>query len=111
MLHTVLIVDAAQEHAQMQLLAAVKYDGNPYPTYTDKRLATLLTTGTKASETVAFKVVDAWTMEWTDRTNGKVMGTGTVALSRDGKTMTDANKNFGPDGKQVAASVLVYEKH
>jgi hypothetical protein len=33
-----------------------------------------------------------------------------VALSQDGKTMTDDSRNFDADGKQVSTAVLVYEK-
>jgi hypothetical protein len=72
------------------VVAAVKYDGNEYPT--------------------SFRVLDAYTMEWTDRTSGKLTGTGTVALSQDGKTMTDTNRAFNPEGKQISIRVLVYEK-
>lgn len=110
MLHTVITVDASQKHGLLSGVAAVKYDGKEYPTYGGKRLASALSTGKQPGETVAFKVVDAYTMEWTDRTNGKLIGTGTVALSQDGKTMTDANRAFDPEGKQISLNVLVYEK-
>jgi len=49
-------------------------------------------------------------MEWTDRTNGKLTGTGAVALSQDGKTMTDISRGFNSDGKQISETVLVYDK-
>ncbi len=110
MLHTVITVDAVQKHAQLSVVAAVKYDGKEYPTYAGKRLASALSTGKQPAETVAFKVVDAYTMEWTDRNNGKLTGRGTVALSQDGKTMTDANRAFNPEGQQISINVLVYEK-
>jgi hypothetical protein len=110
MLHTVIVVDVTQKHAQLMLIAAVKYDNKEYPTYTSERLANRLSTGKQPLETVAFKVTDAYKMEWTDRTSGKITGTGTVALSQDGKTMTDDSRNFNADGKQVSTAVLVYEK-
>lgn len=110
MLHTVIVVDVPQKHAQLLLLAAVKYDNKEYPTYTGERLANRLSTGKQPLETVSFKVIDAYTMEWTDRTSGKLTGTGTVALSQDGNTMTDTARNFDADGKQVSMAVLVYEK-
>jgi hypothetical protein len=110
MLHTVMVVDASQKHAQLMLLAAVKYDDKEYPTFTGERLTSFLATGKTSAETVSFKVVNADTMEWTDRTNGKVTGTGTVALSSDGKTMTDANKAIDADGKQTSSSVLTYQR-
>ena len=85
MMRTFILVDAAQKHAQT-LVAVVRYDGQEYPTYAGEGLANRLLTGKQPQPTVAFKVVDAYTMEWSDRTNGKLTGTGTVALSRDGRT-------------------------
>jgi hypothetical protein len=110
MLHTVIVVDASQKHAQMTLTAAVKYDNKEYPTFTGKRLADRLSIGKLPVETVAFKVVDAYNMEWTDRTSGKLTATGTVALSADGNTLTDTTRAFNPEGKQTSMNVLVYEK-
>ena len=110
MLHTVIVVAPAQQAAQLQLLAAVKYDNKEYPTYTPQRLTDLLATGKQPVETVAFKVIDAYNMEWTDRMNGLLTATGTVALSADGQTMTDSTRAFDPQGKQTSANVLVYEK-
>jgi hypothetical protein len=109
MMHTLIMVDAAQKRAQ-PLIAVVKYDGKEYPTYAGEGLANRLSTGKQPLQTVAFTVLDAYTMEWTDRTNGRLTGTGTVALSQDGKTMTDTNRSFSSEGKQVSLTVLVYEK-
>jgi hypothetical protein len=109
MLHTLIMVDAAQKHTQT-LIAVVKYDGKQYPTYAGEGLANRLLTGKQPLQTVAFRVVDAYTMEWTDRTNGKLTGTGTVALSQDGKTMKDTNRAFNPEGKQISETVLICEK-
>jgi hypothetical protein len=108
-MHTLITVDAAQKHAE-PVIAVVKYDGKEYPTYAGGGLANRLSTGKQPLQTVAFKFVDAYTMEWTDQTNGKLIGTGTVALSRDGKTMTDTNRAFNSEGKQISVNVLVYEK-
>jgi hypothetical protein len=110
MLHTVIAVDPTQRNARLLVVAAVKYDGNEYPTFAGKRLASVLSSGKEPVETVAFRVLDAYTMEWTDRTSGKLTGTGTVALSQDGKTMTDTTRAFNPEGKQTSIRVLVYEK-
>ena len=95
---------------RLLVVAAVKYDGNQYPTFAGKRLASVLSSGKEPVQTVAFRVLDAYTMEWTDRTSGMLTGTGTVALSQDGKTMTDATRAFNPEGKQTSIRVLVYEK-
>jgi hypothetical protein len=110
MLHTVIAVDPTQRSARLLVVAAVKYDGNQYPTFAGKRLASVLSSGTDPVQTVAFRVLDAYTMEWTDRTSGILTGTGTVALSQDGKTMTDTTRAFNPEGKQTSIRVLVYEK-
>jgi hypothetical protein len=110
MLHTVIAVDSTQSNARLLVVAAVKYDGNEYPTFAGKRLAAVLSSGKEPVQTVAFRVLDAYTMEWTDRTSGKPTGTGTVALSQDGKTMTDTTRAFSAEGKQTSIRVLVYEK-
>ena len=109
MLHTLIMIDAAQKHTQLTV-AVVKYDGKEYPTYAGEGLASRLSNGEEPTQTVAFRVVDAYTMEWSDRTNAKLIGTGTVALSQDGKTMTDTNRAFNSEGKQISMNVLVYEK-
>jgi hypothetical protein len=108
MLHVIILVDPGQTQAQVMAIAAVKYDGKEYPVYSGKDLADRLATGTQPAQTVSFRVVDAYNMVWTDRANGKITGTGTVALSADGKTMTDRNTVFDADGKQTAAGVLVF---
>lgn len=110
MLHTVIAVAPGQQAAQLQLLGAVKYDNKEYPTYTPQRLTDLLANGKQPAQTVSFKVVDAYNMEWTDRTSGKVTAFGTMALSQDGKTMSFTTQPIRPDGKQTSASVLMYEK-
>lgn len=110
MLHTVIFVDPAQKRAHLAVLAVVKYDGREYPTYAGARLGNRLSSGQQPPETVSFKVVDPYNMEWTDRTSGKLTGTGTVSLSRDGKTMTDHTRGFNAEGKQIFEGVLVYEK-
>jgi hypothetical protein len=71
MLHTVIAVDPAQRDARLVVVAAVKYDGNEYPTFAGERLTSVLSSGKKPVETVAFRVLDAYTMEWTDRNERK----------------------------------------
>lgn len=110
MLHTVIVVAPQKQAAQLQLLAAVKYDGQEYPTYTPDRLTDLLANGKQPVQTVSFKVVDAYNMEWTDRTSGKPTAAGTMTLSPDGKTMTFTAQNFDPAGKKTSLNVFLYEK-
>lgn len=110
MLHTVMVVAPGQQAPQLQLLGAVKYDNKAYPTYTPGRLTDLLAADKQAAQTVTFKVIDEWNMEWTDKTNGKVTAAGTMMLSQDGKTMTFTSHAFNPEGKQVSQETLIFEK-
>lgn len=110
MLHTVIVVSPDGQSAELQLLGAVKYDNKEYPTYTQKRLTDFLATGKQALQTVSFKVVDAYKMDWTDRTSGKITADGTMTLSEDGKTMTMTDHSYDASGKPTNSSVLVYEK-
>lgn len=110
MLHTVIVVSPDGQSAELQLLGAVKYDNKEYPTYTQERLTNFLATGKQAAQTVSFKVVDAYKLDWTDRTSGKITADGTMTLSEDGKTMTITDRSYDASGKPTNSSVLVYEK-
>jgi hypothetical protein len=55
MLHTVIAVDPTQSNARLLVVAAVKYDGNEYPTFAGKRLAAVLSSGKEPVQTVAFR--------------------------------------------------------
>ena len=101
-----IIVGAAQRHAE-PLFAVVKYDSKEYTAYSGEGLANRLSTGKQPLQTVVFTVVDAYKMKWTFRTSGKLTGWGTVALTRDGKTMIDSNRAFNPERKQSSLIVRV----
>ena len=82
MLHTVIVMDAAQKDIAVQLLAAVRHANKEYPTYTGWRLSDELTNGKTPEETVSFKVIDPLLLEWTYRTKGRVTATGIVSFGR-----------------------------
>jgi len=79
---------------------AYQFDGTDYP------LATL---GAQTVTTVAFKLVDADTVETILKTGGKVTSTSTSTVSKDGKTMTFREKGTNAQG-QPFSDVGVYEK-
>ncbi len=54
----------------------VKYDGKDYPVVESRG----------GYDTVAFTVVDAYTWRWFFKKDGKEVGTGSIVISRDGKT-------------------------
>jgi hypothetical protein len=60
--------------------------------------------------TIAIKGVDAFTVTFTQKNGeGKVTGTGTRTMSKDGKTMTITTKGTNPQG-QPTSSNQVWEK-
>jgi hypothetical protein len=104
MLHTVLVVAPGRQIPELDLIGAVKYDNKEYPTFTPERLTNLFTTGARPSQTVSFKTTGPYTLDWADRTNGKITADGTMELSADGRTMTFTSRT------RNGASVLIYEK-
>ena len=76
----------------------VNYDGLDHPS-----------TGNPEIDTLALKRIDANTAEFTEKKAGKVVVTGTRAISQDGKTMTITAK--GTNGKGEAFNnVEVFDK-
>jgi hypothetical protein len=60
--------------------------------------------------TIAIKGVDAFTVTFTNKNGeGKVTGTGTRTLSKDGKTMTITTKGTNPQGQPISSN-QVWEK-
>ena len=107
MFHTVVsTIDKAADFAY----TAARYDEKEYPVYTSETLGTFLSAGTMPARTVAFKRADLYTLEYTDRQNGKITGTGTSIVSKDGKTITETNRTFDSQGKETSSNVVVYEK-
>jgi hypothetical protein len=58
---------------------------------------------------IAVKSVDANTVNVTVKVNGKLVSTGKVAVSKDGKTMTSAFKGEDPKGRKYD-NVAVYDR-
>lgn len=75
-----------------------KMDGKGYPS-----------TGNPGEDTRAYTKVSARTLRFASKKDGKVMLSGMVTVSADGKTRTVTSSAKGADGKTVK-SVLVYEK-
>lgn len=80
MRRTLIMIDAA--HPQTAS-AVVGYDGLEYPTYAGEGWANRLLTGKQPQQTVAFKVVDAYTME----------------MERQNEWQTDRHGNRGVVGR------------
>jgi hypothetical protein len=75
-----------------------KFDGKDYPV-----------TGEKSYDTRAYKQVDANTLSMTLKKDGKVVGTGKIVISADGKSRTVTSSVTAPDGKKIS-STAVYDK-
>ena len=65
-----------------------KFDGKPYPEYTQTTLAELAAMGTTPNRNI-YRLVDAYTVE-IDRldASGRITATSKQSMSRDGKTLT-----------------------
>jgi hypothetical protein len=109
MFHTVIVAQPGKT-PELQLLGAIKYDNKEYPTYTPARLTEFLASGKIPAQTVSFKVVDAYNMEWADRTSGKITAYGTMTLSPDGRTLRLTSKSPSPAGKEDPGQILMFEK-
>jgi hypothetical protein len=75
-----------------------KYDGKDYPV-----------TGNSMTDTRAYKKVNDHTLEVTGKKGDKVVLSGKVTISADGKTRTVVVTQTGADGKK-STSTAVYEK-
>ena len=87
-----------------------KFDGTATPVYGQGALLTFLEAGTKSMATRSYRVVDASTLEATNRNGMVVANTATLAVAKDGKTMTETVKNFNMQGQQVGMNVIVYDR-
>ena len=67
------------------------YDGKDYPV-----------TGNPNWDTVARKRIDAYKMEFTRKKEGKVVSTGTIVVSKDGKTQTITEKGVNAKGEKFS---------
>ena len=86
-----------------------KYDGKDNPRYDQNSLAEFSAKGVKPG-TDAYRAVDAYTTEITQKDNtGKVGTTITRVVSRDGKTLTITTKGTNAQS-QAVNTVAVYDK-
>jgi hypothetical protein len=83
---------------ERSLHTTIKYDGKDYPV-----------TGNPDGDSVAGKVIDAHTTNFTIKNGGKVVGTVHRVVSADGKTLTVHNKGTHADGKRYD-DTLVFDK-
>jgi len=86
--------DGAKTHSEW----SGKMDGKDYPS-----------TGNPNEDMRAYTKVSARTLRFASKKDGKVVLSGTVTVSADGKTRTVTSSMKGADGK-TAKSVLVYDK-
>lgn len=75
-----------------------KFDGKDYPI-----------TGDPTADTRSYKQVDDRTLELTNKKDGKVVVTGKVVVSADGKTRTVTTSGMNAKGEKVE-NVGVYDK-
>jgi hypothetical protein len=76
----------------------IAYDGKDRPQ-----------TGSADSDTVSFRRIDAFNVEFTQKRAGKIVETGTRVFSKDGKTMTISAKGTTAKGQPID-TVLVFLK-
>jgi hypothetical protein len=75
-----------------------KFDGKDYPL-----------TGDPSADARSYKRIDANTLELANKKDGKVVISGRIVISADGKTRTVTISGTGSDGKKVT-STAVYNK-
>lgn len=75
-----------------------KFDGKDYPL-----------TGDPTADTRSYKQIDPSTLELTNKKGGKVIVSGKITVSADGKTRTVSTKSMDTNGKKVATTA-VYNK-
>jgi hypothetical protein len=95
---TVEIVSAQGNRSYSMI--AMKFDGRDYP---------VLSRNAESSTTISYKRVDAFTMEYAVKENGKVVSQTNSTLSKDGKTMTHRAKGTSAQGEPTS-TLLIFEK-
>jgi hypothetical protein len=88
--------DAAGKAAHSEWMG--KFDGKDYPV-----------TGDSSSDARSVKKVDDHTLNFAVKKGGKVLFTGTIVLSADGKSRTVTTESTDAAGKKVTATA-VYDK-
>lgn len=72
---------------------AAQYDGKDYPR---------VVLGSSVANTIAITRVDAFTMSFTLKEDGKVTSQGTTTVSKDGKVLTVTTRRAGSEGPGTA---------
>jgi len=72
-----------------------KFDGKDYPL-----------TGDPTADTRSYKQIDPRTLELTNKKGGKVVVSGKITVSADGKTRTVSTKGVDANGKKVATTAF-----
>ena len=75
-----------------------KFDGKDYPL-----------TGDPTADMRSYKKVNDHTLDLTNKKDGKVVVTGSIVVSKDGKSRTITTMATGSDGKKIK-NVAVYDK-
>ncbi|HXW74926.1 MAG TPA: hypothetical protein VEK10_08945 [Steroidobacteraceae bacterium] len=83
---------------EISVQTTYKYDGKDYPI-----------TGSPDYDTLSVKRVDSHTAESTQKLAGKVVGSTTRTVSKDGKTLTLVTKTTNTSGETTTAT-LVYDR-
>jgi hypothetical protein len=83
---------------EMSMHVTIKYDGKDHPV-----------TGNPDGDSVAGKVIDTHTSDFTIKKGGKAIGSVHRVVSADGKTLTVTNKGTHADGKAYD-DTLVFDK-
>jgi hypothetical protein len=92
-------------------IAAANYNGVEYAQHTVATLATSLGShiGPRLTRTISYKPLDPYTVEITQKQDGRVVSKSTRTISVDGKTMTE-RFDYVNDAGQHVTNVLVFEK-
>ena len=80
---------------------AAKPDGKDYTEYDSLSLAQLQIDGTKPTTTYSETPVDARTVEWTDKRDGRVVSRGRKWVSEDDKTLTFTAISRNSNGEEI----------
>ena len=92
-------------------ISAANYDGKEYAQHTVATLGTSLAShiGPKIERTIAYKTINQYSVEITQRQDGVVVSVSTRTIARDGKTMTERTDFTSATGVKTN-NTLIFEK-
>jgi hypothetical protein len=82
----------------MHIEFAAKFDGKDYPI-----------TGSSTLDAIAARKIDANTINYVVKKDGKEVGSGRVVISKDGKTRTQTSKGKNAQGQNIN-TIAVFDK-